>query len=172
MSGTRIILLATVLGACTGAPTPPQTLNDATKQEVRAQVERTMGAFTSMDLEGFKAGLSEDVVAFEMDLESKPVRLGSRDDAVRYADEMFAQLKKMGASLKLDVHSSDCRGTSMLAYCIVEFDFKATMPDGSMMSQPSRNSVVLRRGDNDWKWTHWHSSLAVPPTPPAPTPGP
>lgn len=165
-------LLATLLGACACAPTPPQTLDDAAKQEVRAQVERTMGAFTSMDLEGFKAGLSEDVVAFEMDLESKPVRLGSRDDAVRYADEMFSQLRKMGASLKLDVRSSDCRGTSTLAYCIVEFDFKATMPDGSSLSQPSRNSVVLRHGDSGWKWAHWHSSLAVASTPPAPSPGP
>ena len=176
MSGTRMILLAMVLGA--GEPTPAPQMsttaqwNDAATQEVRAQVEKTMGAFASMDLEGFKAGLAEDVVAFEMDLEGKPVRLGSRGDAVRYAEEMFAQVKKMGARLKLDIHSSDCRATSTLAYCTVEFDFKATMPDGSTMSQPSRNSVVLRKGDDGWKWTHWHSSLAVLPGPPAPPPAP
>ena len=168
-----MILFATVLGACTGEPTPAPQMsattqwNDAATQEVRAQVERTMGAFASMDLDGFKAGLAEDVVAFEMDLEGKPVRLGSREDAVRYAEEMFAQVKKMGASLKLDIHSSDCRATSTLAYCTVEFDFKATMADGSTMSQLTRNTVVLRKGDDGWKWTHWHSSLAAPP--PAPS---
>ena len=127
-----------------------------------------MDAFASMDVEGFKVGLADDVVAFEMDLEGKPVRLGSRADAIRYAEEMFAQVK-MGASLRLEIHSSDCRATSTLAYCTVEFDFKATMPDGSTMSQSSRNSVVLRKADNGWKWTHWHSSLAVLPAPP---PGP
>jgi len=144
---------------------PTAQWNDAAMQEVRAQVERTMGAFVSMDLDGFKAGLAEDVVAFEMDLEGKPVRLGSRDDAVRFAEEIFAQMKKMGANLKLDIQSSDCHVTSTLAYCTVEFDFKATMADGSAMSQPSRNSVVLRKDDDCWKWMHWHSSLAVPPVP-------
>src|SRR5712691_3473731 len=108
MSWTRVIVLVTLLGACAGEPT-------RAPQEVRAQVERTMGAFASMDLQGFKAGLAEDVVAFEMDLEGKPVRLGSRDEAVRFAEEMFAQVKKMGASLKLDIHSTDCRATSSLA---------------------------------------------------------
>ena len=173
MSGTRMILLATMLAAGAGESSPaspvPTTVqwNDAAAQGVRAQVEGTMGAFVSMDLEGFKAGLAEEVVAFEMDLEGKPVRLGSRDEALRYAEAVFAQVKEMGASLKLDIHSSDCRATSTLAYCTVEFDFMAMMPDGSTMSQPSRNSVVLRYGDDGWKWTHWHSSLAVLAAPPA-----
>lgn len=146
--------------------------NDAETREVSAQVERTMDAFVAMNLESFKAGLAEDVVAFEMDLESKPVRLGSRADVLRWAEEMFAELKKMGARLKLDMHSRDCRATSQVAYCIVEFDFKATMADGSTMSQPSRNSVVLRKGADGWKWVHWHSSLAAVPAPPAPPAGP
>jgi len=103
--------------------------------------------------------LTDDVVAFEMDLEGRPVRLGSRDDAVRYAEEIFAQVKKMGAN-------------STLAYCTVEFDFKATMADGSTLVQPSRNSVVLRQGDDGWKWTHWHALLAVLPAPPALPPAP
>ena len=165
MRWTRVMLLVPLLGACAGEPT-------RAPQQVPAQVARTMGAFAAMDLEGFKAGLAEDVVAFEMDLENRPVRLGSRDDAVRYAEEMFAQVKKMGASLTLDIHSTDCRASSTLAYCTVEFDFKATMADGSTMLQPSRNSVVLRKGDDGWKWAHWHSSLAVLPASPASPPGP
>ena len=72
MSRTLMILLAMVLSGC--APHQPSTVqwDAAASQEVRAQVERTMGAFASMDVEGFKAGLAEDVVGFEMDLEGKP----------------------------------------------------------------------------------------------------
>ncbi|MBI3796987.1 MAG: nuclear transport factor 2 family protein [Deltaproteobacteria bacterium] len=169
MSWIRRTIIVSVLGAwgCTPAPQVPTTVqwNDTAAQEVRAQVEGTMNAFASKDLERFKAGLAPDVVAFEMDLESKPVRIGSRDDAVRYAEEMFAQVKKTFKSLTLDFHSTDCRATSTLAYCTVEFDFQATMLDGSTVLQPSRNTVVLRKGDDGWKWTHWHSSLAVPPAP-------
>lgn len=142
--------------------------DEAAAGEVRAQVERTMQAFAAMDREAFAAGLAADVVSFEIDLEGKPVRLGSRDDAVRYAEETFAELEKMGASLQLDIHANDCRATETLAYCTVEFDLDAAMADGSTMSQPSRNSVVLRKGDDGWKWAHWHSSLAAPPSPPAP----
>ena len=169
MNCKRMTLIVLVLGACgcTLAPPPTAQWNDIAMQEVRTQVEGTMNAFVSMDVERFKAGLAEDVVSFEMDLESKPVRFGSRDEVVRWAEATFAELKKMGASLKLDIHSSNCRATSTLAYCTVEFDFKATMTDGSTMSQPSRNSVVLRKGEDGWKWAHWHSSLAVPLAPPA-----
>ena len=139
--------------------------SDSSAADVRAQVDRTMGAFAAMDAAGFEAGLAEDVVGFEMDLESKPVRLGSRGEAVKYADEMFAQLKGMGARLSLDVHSNECERSAELAYCTIEFDFKAAMENGDMMVQPSRNTVVLRRRDGRWEWVHWHSSLAavVPP---------
>ena len=132
-------------------------------QKIREEVEKTMRAFVSMNLESFKAGLVEDVVAFEIDLEGKPVRLGSRNDVVKYAEDIFAQVKKMGASLKLDIHSIQCHETSMLSYCTAEFDFKAIMADGSTMSQPSRLSVVLCKDKDSWKWMHWHSSLATLP---------
>ncbi|MBI5745801.1 MAG: nuclear transport factor 2 family protein [Nitrospirae bacterium] len=172
MNWIRITFLLPVLGAlgCTPAPQAPTKVqwNDAVAQEVRTQVEGTMGAFVAMDVERFKAGLTEDVVSFEMDMENKPVRFGSRDEVVRWVEATFAEVKKMGASLKLDIHSSSCRATQTLAYCTVEFDFIAKMADGNTMSQPSRNSVVLHKGDDGWKWTHWHSSLAVPPAPPPP----
>ena len=48
-----------------------------------AQVKKTMHPFVSMNLESFRAGLAEDVLAFEMDLDSKPVRLESRAKVVR-----------------------------------------------------------------------------------------
>jgi ketosteroid isomerase-like protein len=161
-----MILLVTAVAAGAAGPALAQASDAAA--EVRAQVEKTMNAFAAMDLEGLKAGLAEDVTSFEMDLESKPLRLRSRDDAIRFAEQIFAEMKKMGASMKLDFHSSDCHATSALAYCTVVFDFKAAMPDGSTMAQPSRNTVVLRKGDDGWKWVHWHSSLAAAPAPPAP----
>ena len=176
MSWMRIAFIVPVLGAigCTPAPQVPITVqwNDAAAQEVRTQVEATMDAFVAMDVERFKAGLTQDVVAFEMDLENKLVRFGSRDEVVHWAEATFAEVKKMNASLKLDIHSSNCQATQTLAYCTVEFDFMAKMADGSTMSQPSRNSVVLRKGDDGWKWTHWHSSAPAPAlavSPPAPT---
>ena len=158
MNRTIATLLVMLLGAC--APDPRRAEHD-----VRARVERTMGAFAAMDMEGFKAGLAEDVTAFEMDLDGRPVRLGSRDDVLRFAGETFAQLKKMGAKVTLDIHSTHCRVNSTMADCIVEFDFKASMADGSTMSQPTRNTIVLRKGDDGWTWTHWHSSLAAPSAP-------
>jgi len=158
-------LLVASAGGCTRAPETTETVqwNDAATQEVRLQVEKTMNAFAAMDLEGFKGGLAGDVVSFEMDLENKPLRLGSRDEAIRFAEETFAAVKKMGATLMLDFHSTNCRATSTVGYCTVEFDFKARMADGQTMSQPSRNTVVLQKGEDGWKWAHWHSSIAVAP---------
>lgn len=173
MTVQRIFLLlglAASIVACAPAPPAPTTVqwDTATAREVRAQVEKTMTAFAAMDLETFEAGLAGDVTAFELDLDNKPLRLGSRTEAIRFAEGTFAGVRTMGATLALDFHSTACRGTATLAWCTVEFDLKVKMPDGNTLTQPSRNSVVLFKTRDGWKWTHWHSSLAVAPAQPAP----
>jgi ketosteroid isomerase-like protein len=172
MKRIRIITLLTLLTLCACAQAKQETpstvqWDEAATQEVRAQVDKAMAAFAAMDSAGFTEGLAEDVVAYEFDFENKPVRLASRTDAGRFAGEIFAQVKKAGGTLGLDVRSNECRATSTAAYCTVEFDLKVTLPDGKTMAQPSRNTIVVRKGEDGWKWTHWHSSLAALPAPPA-----
>ncbi|HEY6137447.1 MAG TPA: nuclear transport factor 2 family protein [Thermoanaerobaculia bacterium] len=135
------------------AATPPA---DA----VRAQVRKTMDAFAAMDAATFKAGLAQSVTAYEADLENKPVRLGSRDEAMTFAEGVFAQMKKMGGKMSIDYHTVQCDTAPTLAWCTVEFDYKAAMGDGRAMSQPTRNTIVLQKEGGAWKWVHWHSSAA------------
>lgn len=83
----RIGLLVLGLAAwgCTLATPTTAQWDEVAARDVRAQVESTMNAFVSMDLETFRAGLAEDVVAYEMDLENRQLRLGSRDEVIRWA---------------------------------------------------------------------------------------
>jgi ketosteroid isomerase-like protein len=172
MKWARTVFLMPLLGGygCTPPAQVPSTAqwDDTAAQDVRKQVETTLNAFAAMDREGFMAALTEDIVGYDIDLDGKPVRLGSLDEAVGYFDEMSGQVKKMGGTMKIDYHSNRCRATSTLASCMVEFDFLATMADGKTVSQPSRLTAVLRKGNDGWKWTHWHTSLAVLPAPPQP----
>lgn len=174
MSAARIGLLSLAMLAFFGGqavsqpPAGSVPSDSAAAKEAGAQVEKTMKAFAAMNVADFKAGLAEDVTAFEFDMDGKPVRLRGRDDALRFAEETFAQGKKMGASFSLDIHRIECHAAALLAYCTVEFDFKATMPDGSQMIQPTRNSFVLSKEKDGWRWAHWHSSLLVTPAPVAP----
>jgi ketosteroid isomerase-like protein len=146
----KAILLSALLLAAT-SPT------DA----VRAQVRKTMDAFAAMDAATFKAGLASGVTAYEADLENKPVRLGSRDEAVKFAEAVFAQMKSMGGRMSIDYRATDCNAAGTLAWCTVDFDFKAAMGDGSTMVQPTRNTIVLQKERGAWKWVHWHSSAAT-----------
>src|SRR5262249_2620925 len=148
-----LMLLLTTLTACAGVP----ARDDAAAS---AQVKTTMQAFAAMNVDGFKAGLAPDVLGYELDLENKPLRLASRDEAGRSPEGVFGDLKKAGATVTLDIDKLDCHAGANLAYCTVEFEFKAAMGDGTTMTQSSRNSVVLAKPGNEWVWTHWHSSLA------------
>ena len=176
MRATRTLLVGTMLVGCAGEPMPaPQMAttaqwDDAAAREVRAEFERMATLWEAMDLEGLKALLATDgfVTSYDLDLDNKPLRMASRDDAVRYAEEMFAQLKKMGGSLKVEIHSIECRATSTVGYCSMDDDFVATMPDGTKVTQPSRVTGTFRKGDDGWKWTQWHTSLAQLPASPAP----
>ncbi len=160
-----LALLAALLAACTGSPahegyTP--RWNAAAAQDAEARMTATMNAFAAMDVQEFAAGLAEDVTGYEFDLDGKAVRLGTRAEAERFASETFARLHAMGATLSLDYHARSCRATSAMAFCTVEFDLHAAMPDGGALSQPTRNTVVLGNGPDGWMWLHWHSSPAGP----------
>jgi ketosteroid isomerase-like protein len=155
------MLLAGCAGGSASRPNPANAVESSGKtvEEVRAQVEKTMTAFAALDLDAFKAALAEDVVAYEIDSENKPVRLESRAEVSRWTKSIFGQLKAMGAATRLDFASIDCRAAGALAYCVADFTFTVTMPNGKALSQPSRNSIVLRKEVGGWKWAHWHSSV-------------
>jgi ketosteroid isomerase-like protein len=160
-----LLAMATV-AACTAQNTPQPSASatvqwdSATAGEVRSVVQQGVDAFSRLDLEGVKAVLSQDwtSASFETDFENKPLRLATREDAVKYAEDTFGQVKQMGATLKIDLKNMDCRGTSTLGYCEFDTDVVATMPKGAPMVQPGRATVVVAKGADGWKWVHWHSS--------------
>ncbi len=170
MKWIPMILLAAMLGGCaTKQMATTAQWNEAAAQEARAEVEKSVRLITAMDLEGLKAEITQDgfVTIYDLDFEGKPVRMGTRDEGIQYLKTIFDEAKKMGATLDMGVPSIHCRATSTIAYCVMEYDFSATMPDGQKMTQPSRTSLVLRKGEDGWKWMHWHTSLATVPAPPA-----
>jgi len=161
------VLLVTTLGACATVPTTARW-DDSAARAAGAAVREMAQAFETMNLERVKTALAHDgfVATYELDLEGKPVRLGSRDEVIGYAEAIIAEMKKVGGRLKVDIGSLDCRATSTIGYCSMDYEFSATMPDGTKISQPSRTSFVLRRGDDGWKVTSWHTSLSQLPAPP------
>lgn len=170
MKWMPMILLATMLAGCaTKQMTTTAQWDEAAAQEARAEVEKAVRLITAMDLEGLKAEITQDgfVTIYDLDLEGKPVRMGTRDEGIQYLKTIFDEMKKMGATLDMGVPSIQCHATSTIAYCVMEYDFSAMMPDGQKMTQPSRTSLVLRKGEDGWKWAHWHTSLSTVPTPPA-----
>jgi ketosteroid isomerase-like protein len=166
MQRIATLFLAATLAACgaktTPAPDTPATVqwDSATAGEVRGVVERGVNSFMQMDVEGVKSVLSQDwaSASYETDFENKPIRMATRDDGIKYAEDIFAEAKKMGATLKVDIKNIDCRGTSTLGYCVMDHDVTATVPKGPPMVQPGRATIVLAKGTDGWKWVHWHSS--------------
>lgn len=164
-------LLIAVLPACTQpsratSDSATAVLWDSTAaSEARAAAQKGVDAFVAADIEGVKSVFAPDgfITSYDIDLENRPLRLPTRDDAVKYAEDTFAELKKMNATLRGDVKGMDCRGTSVLAYCALDFDLAATLADGKTMSQPSRATIVLAKGAEGWKWVHWHTSIASAP---------
>ena len=166
MQRIATLLLAATLAACgtetTPAPDASETVqwDTATAGQVRSVIESGVDAFMALDVEGVKAVLSSDwaSASYETDLENKPLRMATRDDAVKYAEDTFAEVKKLNATLKIDKKNLDCRGTSTVAYCVLDHEVTATLPKGDPIVQPGRATIVLAKGADGWKWVHWHSS--------------
>jgi hypothetical protein len=166
--------LVMLAAACSSGNTPMADSQDGVMwdstaaRDAKAAVDAMVNAFVTMDLEGVKSRLAQDgyVTSFELDLEGKPTRMATRDDAVKYTEDVIAEVKKLNATLSATVKSSDCRATAGVAYCAIDHDFSATMPDGQVVSQPSRASIALVKEGGTWKWAHWHTSLSAVPAAP------
>jgi ketosteroid isomerase-like protein len=164
-------LLMLAAAACMQSSTPmadsPTAVmwDSAAETDAKGAVDRMVTAFATMDIEAVKSLLAQDgyAASYELDLENKPVRMSTRDDAVKYAEDVFAEVKKLNATMNVNVKSNECHATSSVAYCSLEHDFSAKMPDGQTMTQPTRASIVLVKEGGTWKWAHWHSSLSAAP---------
>lgn len=167
MNRMGLSFVAVTLGVCGIALAQKQQAasmwDDKATKAARTVVEQGLAAVERLDPEGLKALSTADIVAFDIDLESKPVRMGSLKDTVAYVAGISAEVKKMGAKAKFENVKYNCRATSDLAYCLLEYNFVATMADGTRMVQPSQTTVVLTKSDDAWKWAHWHTSLSAAP---------
>jgi ketosteroid isomerase-like protein len=171
MNRKRMIAVAVALGVCGIANAQekpaPAMWDAAAAKEARAVVERGLAAVEKMDVEGVKAVAAQDITAYDIDLENKPVRMKSLAEVTQYLEAIFTEVKGIGATVKFENRTTECRATATMAYCTFEYDFVAMMADGTKMAQPSQTTVVLRKGNDGWKWAHWHTSLSVLPAAPA-----
>ncbi len=173
MSGRARISFVAMLGACAAGAVlalgmAASATQDAAAQEVWAATQQGLDNFVKMDRAAFEAALTDDLVAYDLDLEGKPVRMGSKADAIAYFEAISAEVKKLGGTMNVDIHSHRCSAGESLGFCAVEMDFRVKMPDGTVNSQPSYISCVLRKTPGGWKWAFWHTSLSVLPAAPAP----
>jgi ketosteroid isomerase-like protein len=157
-----------VTGLCAGGfafaqqKQAPSMWDAEAAKAAQAVVEQGLAAVEKLDAEGLRALATPDLVAYDIDLESEPIRMDSLDEAVAYIAAIGMEAKKMGAKVKFERTECDCRATSTLAYCLLEYDFVATTA-GTRMVQPSQTTVVLGKSDGAWKWVHWHTSLSGDP---------
>jgi len=138
--------------------------NDDAAKAARAAVAQGLAAVERFDAEALRGLCTTDLVAYDIDLEGKPIRMGSLDEAISYVGGISAEAKKMGAHVKFENVEYNCRATSDVAYCLLAYAFVATMPDGARSVQPSQTTVVLTKTGGGWKWAHWHTSLSAAPS--------
>ncbi|HJU72152.1 MAG TPA: nuclear transport factor 2 family protein [Gemmatimonadaceae bacterium] len=168
MQRILILICGATLGACTAntaseSNTAAVQWDSAGANEARAAVERGVNAFSNMDIEGLRSVLATEgfTTSYDLDLENKPLRLATRDEAIKYAETTFAEVKKLNITPKIVIKNLDCRAASGLSYCVLEHDFVATMPDGKAMTQSYQATFALTKEADGWKWMHFHTSPAA-----------
>lgn len=170
MAGVLIPVMACAIGV-SAQEKAASIWDEGASRNVLASTEKLfMGVVEQMSVEPLKPHLASDIVAYDIDFEGKPVKITSRDEAIRYFETIFSEAKKVGAKARIDKKSFTCRATSSMAFCLFEYDFVAVMPDGATMTQPTQTTIVLNKVGDTWQWTHWHSALSAP-VPSAPAPG-
>jgi quercetin dioxygenase-like cupin family protein len=159
--------------AAVNAPTTA-TWDDAAAAELRAAGEASMKAWETGDVATIRNGIASDgyLTSYDLDMMGQPVSFASGDEVAAYAQKMSDAMKAMGATCVMKITKNDCKATSTFGACVSEMEANMTM-GGKTETMWFRGTSVARKGEDGWKWTHWHGSLAkLPPMPatPAATP--
>lgn len=169
-----------LLAACAGGSTPaPETpapqifQDDATATpRLRASFEQMLAAVDAGDVNTAMSTTATEgwkLPSYDLDFEGNPIRYASPADARATLESMTVQLRKMRAKLQSVINAFDCQGSSTFAVCVADVVQTVTMPDGTRMPGSGRVTAAARKGNDGWKWTHWHMSLAqAAPPPPQP----
>ena len=153
------------------AQTPATAMwNETAAAELGDFVRQTFQAWQSGNLEAIRASIASDTTlgAYDNDMTGKPVKIRSVDEEVQFAQQMFGEMKKMGATISFEMRALNCRATDTAGVCAIEFDSSMSTPDGGKQSWPMYATMVARKGGDGWKGVHWHASMAKAPQAPEP----
>jgi quercetin dioxygenase-like cupin family protein len=155
--------------AAVNAPTTA-SWDDAAAAELQAGSEAQMKAWEVGDVAAIRAGIANDgfLTSYDLDMMGQPVSFASGDEVAAYAQKMADAMKAMGATCQMKITKNDCKATAAIGACVTEVEANMTMA-GKTETMWFRGTSVARKGEDGWKWTHWHGSLAkLPPMPATP----
>lgn len=156
--------------AAVNAPTTA-TWDDAAAAELQAGSEAQMKAWEAGDVAAIRAGIANDgfLTSYDLDMMGQPVSFASGDEVAAYAQKMADAMKAMGATCQMKITKNDCKATSTIGACVTEVEANMTM-GAKTETMWFRGTSIARKGEDGWKWTHWHGSLAKMPAMPAAPP--
>ena len=171
-----IVLAAilTVSGCATTRPpaataTTPATVqwDEGVNAELVATMQRMNDAWSKGDLEGVRGLLADEsfVRSFDLDMTNRPIVFHSKAEVLAFAEQAFAEIKKMGATMQFTIKDIDCRATATFGVCAGQMDAAATMA-GKTEAMSFRLTAGLQKNANGWAVTHWHASSAHAPVAP------
>jgi quercetin dioxygenase-like cupin family protein len=156
------------------APTPTAVQWDsAATSELAALVQRLNDAWGKGDLETVRTLLAEDgfLRSFDLDMAGKPISFSSKAEVLAFAEQVFAEMKKAGATIQFTTKRLDCRATATYGVCSGELEASAQM-GGKTETMAFRLTAAGQKNEGGWAATHWHGSMATAPEAPAPVVAP
>lgn len=141
--------------------------DEGANAELVATVERMNDAWSKGDVEAVRALLAEEsfVRSFDLDMMNQPIAFQSKAEVMAFAEQVFAEMKKAGATIQFTTKGIDCRGTATFGVCAGQMDATAQM-GGKTEQMSFRLTAALQKDANGWVVTHWHGSSASAPAAP------
>src|SRR5262249_7370508 len=134
------------------------------EQEVLNEMHRMHEAFDRGDVDAISRCISDDdfLFVYELDPEGKPVKLNSKQELVVFLQKTFKTFEAGNAVTEAKNPVMTARATSAYAVVTEECSLKVRIAGGKTQVQSLRATAVARKGDDGWKWTHWHMSPSAP----------
>lgn len=166
-----ILVISGCASTCPPAATAttPATVqwDEGVNAELVATMQRMNDAWSKGDLEGVRGLLADEsfVRSFDLDMANKPIVFHSKAEVLAFAEQAFAEIKKMGATMQFTIKDIDCRATATFGVCAGQMDATATM-GGKTEAMSFRMTAGLQKNANGWAVAHWHASSANAPEAP------
>jgi ketosteroid isomerase-like protein len=125
---------------------------------LETKVRNMFEDFDMGNVQTFTGGLDTTSITWDIGADGKPLAASTPAETTTLLEGYAAWMKEEAVTVKTTINKIECHSTSDFGFCALQFDQAFSGGTVAPMTQKFRATLISRKVDGQWRWSHWHAS--------------